>query len=148
LVWYKLGDNICKKSEYVMSLGIGKTLYQSNMDFNTKAHIRGDTLVYPYILYTKRIFILKGKANNKEIQKLATIWNWKLKIGNNIKHRQKIGYFRNLKGDLSPNNKDTTQCNKICTYQNTKQKWTPSKVRTKCKCNDKLDSCTILHINL
>lgn len=103
----------------------------------------------PLYTCTTRVFILKGKANNKlEIQKLATIWNLKLKIGNNIKHWQKIGYFRNLKGDFSPNNKDTTQCNKICTYQNTKQKWTPSKVRTKCKCDDKLDSCTILHINL
>lgn len=38
-----------QKQEYVMSLGIGKILHQSNMDFNTKAHIRVDTVVYRYI---------------------------------------------------------------------------------------------------
>jgi hypothetical protein len=32
-----------------MSLGIGKTLYQTGMSFNTRAHTRVDTLVYPYI---------------------------------------------------------------------------------------------------
>jgi hypothetical protein len=32
-----------------MSLGIGKTLYQIGMVFNTRAHTRVDTLVYPYI---------------------------------------------------------------------------------------------------
>jgi hypothetical protein len=32
-----------------MSLGIGKTLYQTGMVFNTRACTGIDTLVYPYI---------------------------------------------------------------------------------------------------
>jgi len=48
LIWSIMSWDItyAKTSEYVMNLGIGKTLYQSNMDFNTKAHIRVDTLIY------------------------------------------------------------------------------------------------------
>jgi hypothetical protein len=34
---------------HVMSLGIGKTLYQTGMVFNIRARTRIDTLVYPYI---------------------------------------------------------------------------------------------------
>jgi hypothetical protein len=38
LVCYKLGHNILKTGGYVMSMSIGKTLYQGGMVFNTKAH--------------------------------------------------------------------------------------------------------------
>jgi len=54
LVCYRLGYNMYKINMYVMSLGIGKTLYQIVMVFNTKAHTKVDTEVdtpvYPYIL--------------------------------------------------------------------------------------------------
>jgi hypothetical protein len=38
-----------RSSWFDMNLGIGKTLYQTSMIFNTRAYMQVDTLVYPYI---------------------------------------------------------------------------------------------------
>jgi hypothetical protein len=50
-VWSVTGWGITcvKTSRYVMSLGFDKTLYQTGMIFNTKAHTKAETLVCPYI---------------------------------------------------------------------------------------------------
>jgi hypothetical protein len=46
-IWSVMGKGIAcvKTSKYVMSLGIGKTLYQIGMVFNTRDRTRVDTLV-------------------------------------------------------------------------------------------------------
>jgi hypothetical protein len=50
MICYRTGYIACvKTNRYIMSLGIGKTLYQTGMVFNTRACTGIDTLVYPYI---------------------------------------------------------------------------------------------------